>query len=490
MKEDRTELDTEKNAGVKKRRVLSGLSGKLLMLTIAFILLAEILIFFPSIANFRNVWLRTHLDTAEAASIVYNDISNVMLSEEASKTLLDTALASTIAIRREGRSQLIATSGAPSEIIEHIDLDSASAFSSIRSAISMLFAEPNAMYRVFGQARSGGAEIEIVQSITHIQAALWGFARNILLLSLLISVFAAALVYLALYRLIVRPIIQISGNMQAFSQEPENAALIYQPSNRTDEIGVAEERLSAFQDDLQNTLRQKQRLADLGLAVSKINHDLRNILASAQLFSDRLTTLPDPTVQRFAPKLIRTIDRAIDYTKAVLDYGRALETPPKRRRLVLHALAEDVNELLGVEGNPDIKWVNTIDPELEITADPEQLFRALMNVSRNAYQAMLDAGTEAHSNSLTLAASVIDNRVRILISDTGPGIPEHIQPKLFRAFQASTKSDGTGLGLSIAAELIKAHGGTISLESTGTNGTVFVISLPAQSPETPSQSDV
>jgi len=466
---------------------LRGLSAKLLMLTIIFIMLAEVLIFVPSMANFRNVWLRTHLDTAESASIVYLDSANVSLSESASEKLLETTLATTIAFRRDGRSQLVATSSGSAEIVDHIDLANATPFSSITSALAMLFMAPDAQYRVFDATRSIGGEIEIVQEMKHIQAAMWTYARNILILSLLISVFAAALVYLALYRLIVLPIIRISHNMDAFSKEPENASLIYQPSDRTDEIGIAENRLASLQTDLSKTLKQKQHLADLGLAVSKINHDLRNILASAQLFSDRLTSLPDPTVQRFAPKLIRTIDRAVDYTKSVIDYGKAVEAPPKRRDLVLFGIAEDVRELLGLETKSAIKWQNDIDKMLEVNGDPEQIFRVVMNLCRNAQQAMQDMEDESRELVLAVSAEKIADDICIRIKDTGPGIPEHIQPKLFDAFQASTKAGGTGLGMAIAAELVRAHGGAICIEETNDQGTVFKIVIPQNGVETNAQ---
>lgn len=462
----------------KQFPVLRGLSAKLLWLTIIFIMLAEVLIFVPSVANFRDTWLRNRLDTAGAASIVYLDGSDVMLSEVASQTLLDTALATTIAVRRDGQSQLIATSGPPTEIVQVIDLDNATPLSSIRSALAMLFMDPASQYRVSGSTISMDATIELVQPLVHIQNALWGYTRNILILSLLISVFAAGLVYLALYRLIVLPIIRISSNMDAFSKEPENASLIYRPTGRSDEIGIAEERLSAFQGDLRNTLRQKQHLADLGLAVSKINHDLRNILASAQLFSDRLTSLPDPTVQRFAPKLIRTIDRAVDYTKSVIDYGRALETPPQRRNLVLFGLANDVGELLGLENNPKIEWQNKVDPALEINADPEHLFRILMNLCRNACQAMQDMPDDDRTHVLEVNATLDEAGVDIRVTDTGLGIPEHVQEKMFSAFQASTKAGGTGLGLVIASELVRAHGGAIEVETSTKYGTTFLIRIP------------
>ena len=105
--------------------------------------------------------------------------------------------------------------------------------------------------------------------------------------------------------------------------------------------------MSALQSDLQATLRQKQHLAELGLAVSKINHDLRNILASALLFSDRLAGIADPTVQRFAPKLVKTIDRAVEYTRSVLAYGKAMESAPQSADSInCRAIVDEVGETL------------------------------------------------------------------------------------------------------------------------------------------------
>ncbi len=469
---------TSRNAQHRQDNIATGLSAKLLWLTILFIMFAEILIFVPSMANFRNVWLKNHLETAEAAVIIFQDADQMPLSNPASEHLMSTTRSVTIAFRKNNMSQLIASHGARQQIGEHIDLDKATAFSSIVSAFRMLFGDPASEYRVYGSMLAVDGQIELVQKLEHIQQAMWVYARNILFLSLLISVVAAVLVYLALYQLIVRPIIRISSNMDAFSKQPENASLIYNPSRRGDEIGIAEQRLASFQEELRHTLRQKQRLANLGLAVSKINHDLRNILASAQLFSDRLTVLPDPTVQRFAPKLIRTIDRAVEYTKSVIDYGRALESPPSRRPLMLKNLVDDVAELLGLDSNDDIEFRNLVDEDCTIDADPEQLFRVLLNLCRNSQQAMTVASLAEQPKLLEISAELCDLDASIRVRDNGPGIAPHIRDNLFIPYNGSTKSDGSGLGMAIAKELVTAHDGMISVEKTSSAGTTFLITLP------------
>ena len=175
-----------------------------------------------------------------------------------------------------------------------------------------------------------------------------GYSVDLLLISLLISGITATLVYFTLHYMFVRPMGRITANMMAFRADPENADRIIAPSARADEIGIAERELATMQIELASMLHQKNRLAALGLAVSKINHDLRNLLGSAQLISDRLLSLPDPGVQRFAPKLMRALERAIAFCQSTLSYGRLQEPPPERKPILLEPLVEEVHETLGL----------------------------------------------------------------------------------------------------------------------------------------------
>ena len=295
-------------------------------------------------------------------------------------------------------------------------------------------------------------------------------------LSALLSLITAALLYLALNRLLVGPMRRITTSMVNFSEAPEDHDRIIIPSGRTDEVGIAEERLAAMQHELQETLRQQRHLADLGLAVSKINHDLRNMLASAQLFSDRIGSLPDPAVQRFAPKLIGALDRAISYCQTTLAYGRAREDAPTRRLLRLKRLIDDVAEVLGLEEHPTITWENAVAEDLEIDADPDQMFRVLVNLGRNAIQALeSDPGPAVVRAADPWTADRRQGQVTIVVRDTGPGVPERARAKLFQAFHGSVKPGGTGLGLAIASEIVGAHGGSIALIDPDEPGAVFRI---------------
>ena len=262
----------------------------------------------------------------------------------------------------------------------------------------------------------------------------------------------------------VRPMRRVTGNMMAFRADPENPDRIIAPSARADEIGVAERELATMQSELASMLHQKSRLAALGLAVSKINHDLRNLLASAQLFSDRLANLPDPTVQRFAPKLMRALERAIAFCQSTLSYGRLQEPPPERRQILLEPLVEEVHETLNLGPDAPMRWISAVERGLIVEADYDQLFRILLNLARNAVQAMESrAARDPGRDQIRITGRREGAVVVIEVSDTGPGFSEKARDHLFEAFQGSTRTGGTGLGLAIAAELVRAHGGEIRL---------------------------
>jgi signal transduction histidine kinase len=281
---------------------------------------------------------------------------------------------------------------------------------------------------------------------------------------------------------------RVTANMIAFRADPENSDRVIAPSARLDEIGTAERELATMQTELASMLHQKNRLAGLGLAVSKINHDLRNLLASAQLFSDRLAKIPDPGVQRFAPKLMHALERAIAFCQSTLSYGRLQEPPPDRRPILLEPLVEEVHENLGLGADAPIRWISAVERGLVVEADYDQLFRILLNLARNAVQAMESQATESRTDrdpgrdQIRITGRREGAVVVIEISDTGPGFSEQARAHLFEAFQGSTRTGGTGLGLAIAAELVRAHGGEIRLVE-GTIGATLRLTIPDRAVE-------
>jgi signal transduction histidine kinase len=276
---------------------------------------------------------------------------------------------------------------------------------------------------------------------------------------------------------------RITANITAFREAPENPDRVIADSGRLDEIGTTERELAAMQRELATMLQQKSRLAALGLAVSKINHDLRNMLSSAQLFSDQLSSLPDPRVQRFAPKLMRALERAIEFCQSTLSYGRAQEAPPVRKLVPLEPLVAEVQETLQLDSDSAVRWITAIERGLMVDADHDQLFRILLNIARNAAQALETRGErDPARDHIRISGRRQGAVVVIEVADSGPGFSAQARAHLFEAFQGSTRTGGTGLGLAIAAELVRAHGGEIRLVD-GTIGATVRITIPDQAVE-------
>ena len=458
-----------------RRWLAFGLSTKLLALTVLFIMVAEGLVLVPSVANFRINWLRDRLNTADIVALSLSEMNDV--SRSVQDKLLAATGAMTIAVRDGNMRRLVAMAEMPPVVGRRIDLADAGPISSIIDAADTIVSGEGRYIHVLGLKTSRGDLIELVIPETPLRAAMLGFAVNILGLSAIISAIAGAFVFFSLRRLFLQPLLSMRQAMETFSARPEDPASIILPSGRLDELGDAERRLAAMQRDLAATLSQKSHLADLGLAVSKLNHDLRNILAAAQLLTERLALATDPSVQRFAPKLLASLDRAIGYSQAVLNYGKAREAPPERRLISVGRLVEDVGDVLGLTGHPVIRFDRAVAEDLEVDADPDQLFRVLMNLCRNAAQALEADLDPSIIRRITVAAGRQGSVVTIRISDTGPGVPPKARDNLFRAFQGGVRSGGTGLGLAICAELVRAHGGSIELIDSGP-GARFDITIP------------
>jgi signal transduction histidine kinase len=457
-----------------------GLSGKVLLLTIVFVMLGEVMIFLPSIANFRIQWLKGRIAQAEIAALAAEAAPDQILSTDLRSEILKGAGVLVVSLQKGESRKLALRADGDFMIDASYDLRNFKWYGAIMDAFETLFMGGD---RVIGVTdlppTASGDMIEIALTEAPLRSAMLGYATNILILSIVLSLLVASMIYVALSIVLVRPIKRLTRNMMAFARNPENRSRIVQPTRRRDEIGMAEHELQAMQTELANMLNQKNHLAALGLAVSKVSHDLRNMLTSAQLISDRLSTVNDPTVQRFTPKLISSLDRAIGFLSQTLRFGRAQEREPARERLNLHDACAEVIEAAELQPQVKIAFRNDIDRHIAIDADREQLNRILTNLTRNAIQALEAAGQEqALDGEIIYEGNRTGSLTTIVICDNGPGLPQQIRSRLFEAFQTASREGGTGLGLAIAAELVAAHGGEIEVEETSTQGTRFRIAIP------------
>lgn len=453
------------------------LSRRLLVLTVFFVMLSEVLIFVPSIANFRKAWLEQHMDAAQIAALALEATPDNMISPSLQQELLENAQVFAVSLHRSDAHRLMLSEKMPPAIDAVFDLRHAMVPTLLMDAFDTLAAGDGRVVEVTGVPRFGaGDDIQIVIDETPLRHAMIEYGIRIFWLSALISAVTAGLIFAVLHLVIVRPVRRLTENMVAFRRNPEDARRLIEPSTREDEIGIAERELGAMQRRIRATLNERARLASLGAAVSKINHDLRNILANAQLLSDRIGAVDDPTVRHLAPRLFASIDRAIDLCTRTLRFGRADEEPPMRSRFDLKALVDEVHELAGLAEDAKIVWTNDVPPGFEVEADRDHMFRILLNLGRNAVQAI--EGEERPEGEIRIAAHRARDHIHIDVTDTGPGLPDKAKAHLFEAFSGGARAGGTGLGLAIADELARGHGGHIDLVSSNAEGTHFRICIP------------
>lgn len=453
------------------------LSGRLLLLTVLYVLASEVLIFVPAIGLYDRELLDDHILSAELAILPFTEPGGQDLSRNLREELLRHANADAVLLERPDQRELFLAGSTPAHIDRTIDLTSDSLASDMLNGLDCLLNGGGRTLHVIAPTRIKGAKtIGIVLNEASIRDALLVYARRVVAAALFISGVTAALVFASLYFFLVRPMRRVTQAMVVFRENPEDASRILPASHRAGEIGLAETELAAMQRELYGFLRQRARLAALGSAAARIQHDLRNILASAQLASDRLAASEDPVVKRLTPSLVVSIDRAIALATNMLKFGRSEEPPPQRTAVALRDLVEETAQA-ALEAVPStgIRFDNRVDAGLAVAADREQLFRVMLNLIRNAVEAL---STHDAGGVIAVSAARADKAVEIDIADDGPGIPEAILDKLFQPFVSAARVGGTGLGLAIARDLARGHGGELTLVSTGARGTVFRVVIP------------
>jgi signal transduction histidine kinase len=449
------------------------LSARLLVLTMAFVLLGEVLIYVPSMARFRRVYLEERIAAAHLATLSLEAAPDGQISDELEEELLSQAGVLSVTLR-EPAAELMLGQLPPVEQV--YDLRAATPAALISDAFATLWRGGDRIIRVIG---TSPARPTVLVDISLREQGMWnamvGYSWRILTLSVVISLLTALLVFTALQFMIVRPLRRITDSVIAFRSRPEDASVNLPSSERRDEIGLVQTELSNMQRALRAALTHKTRLAALGTAVSKINHDLRNILASAMVVSDRLEQSQDPEVRQVTPRLLEALDRAARLCSATLNFSRAEAAEPHKTRFPLAPLLDEVGEaVLGPDPGP-VRWRNEVGADVRALADRDQLYRVLMNLGRNALEALPQTG-----GLISITAWQTADDTVIEMADTGRGIPKGVQAHLFEAFSGSARPGGTGLGLPIAREIMRAHGGDLGLAHTGDDGTVFRLILPAR----------
>jgi signal transduction histidine kinase len=460
-------------------RFLTGMSGRLLALTVCFVMLAEVLIYLPSVGRFRKVYLEDQIAKAHLAALALEASPNKAVNDPLAMDLLMHAGAHAIVLKAPQRRMLMLADRMPSSVDATFDLRRQTFVDWVGQALTTLVQRQNRVLRVIDQSpRDPEATVEVLLDETPLRQAMYAYSGRILTLSIIISLIAASLVYCVLQWWMVRPMARLTESMVRFRRNPEDEGTTIVPSGRSDEIGTAERELAAMQREVRGALRQKTRLATVGSAVAKIHHDLRNTLASAVLASDRLAGIDDPEVQRLVPRLYEAIDRAVALTSRTLDFLRE-EAPPLRESVfeIRDLLADVDRSIRAPDGASPLLAADGSGLHSEIAGDRDQLFRVFSNLALNAAQ--------AGARTVRIDAERVDSRIVIDVRDDGTGIPPKVRERLFRPFAGSGRDHGAGLGLVIAREIVTAHGGKLSLVESGAGGTTFRVELPLRRSRSP-----
>ena len=455
------------------------LSTRVLVLTVGFVLLAELLLFIPSVASFRQDKLAKRADAAvlvtEALMSREADLSGEARAMLAKRFMMQTG-AERVTVMR-GPQVVMALGGEPpARIADTEDLRVPRRFPPLLPTAREFFTfGGDAHLRVIAPAPAGGAErLEIFVPCAALGEELRAYGTRILGLSVMIALIVGALIYAAIRRIIVQPVREVAADMTAFREAPQMRRRFAPPSQRPDEIGQLQREFHEMKQSLREAFRERERLANLGLSVTKINHDLRNVLSTALLMADRLSAHAEPELAQMGERLARTVERGVGLTEEVLEYSSAREPAPVLEAVRPHAVARDVRADLHT-AFPAVRVDNRVAPDLVVRADAEQLHRILSNLARNAAQAMR---TQGDARIVLEGETVGDATLILRISDNGPGLPDKVRDRLFLPFTRGDAEGSTGLGLSIAKELAEKMGGSLELLDTGPSGTTFILGLP------------
>jgi signal transduction histidine kinase len=460
-----------------------GLAGRVLAVTIGFVFLAMGLFYVTRLTAHREMWLHGKISGAQTTVEAFGLAGPTPPPQDLSQKILHSIAVKWLAVGTPAGRREFVIAGGPPAGAESIAADEDSYVESMAATFHALFAAPGTVVKLSAPAQANQPAIELAFDETPLIESLWRVSRNFLTISLTIAAVVICVLWAALWRMVLQPVRRLTSNIFAFGESPQDASRVIAPTGRGNEIGRAEAALAVMQRSLAHELAQGKRLAELGMAVARINHDLRNILSAAQLISDRLATIPDPLAQRLAPRLVATLDRAIQFCQSTLTYGASRELPPSRRPFDLSELVQQVVESGKAEHDAAIDYNIEIPPRFCVYADPDHTLRVLENLSRNAAQALMTKGaTDGRPKAIRFAAIRTDGLALVEISDTGPGFPADQSERIFEPFHKSTSDAGAGLGLAIAADLVTRNGGAITLAPAKADdfycGARFLIKLP------------
>ena len=291
----------------------------------------------------------------------------------------------------------------------------------------------------------------------------------------LVALIAGSVLMFLISHTLTRPLSRLASGVVALEKGDFAYPLHVQWKDEVGELTAAFDTMRRSLKESQRNLLQAERLATIGRMASTISHDLRHplttILAYAELLADN--NLDEKQRAEMYRQIRSSVNNMAELIASLLEFSRAQEALQLAYGDCVETLQDSIRS---VKLRPEFRRIDmTLAHEGPTQGwfDFAKLDRVFNNLLRNACEAVPPA-----SGRVRVVAHGSNNQVEITVSDNGPGIPEHIRNEVFQPFVTAGKSDGTGLGLAVVQKIVLDHGGEVAVESTGSQGTTFKVTLP------------
>jgi signal transduction histidine kinase len=463
------------------RRARHSLLARVLVLTLATMMVTELLVFLPAISRERRVWIEARLVAGEMAALAVPlappqaGTPAAVADRTLRLDLLRLAGAVSVRLQEPGRPPVVLSqNGNMVQALVLLDIRRHRPVLDMLRSVQTLAGGDRTLLAFGPSPKRPGATVSVVLQEADLVEHLRGAAASVALQGLGVAAITGLLVHIALRLLLVVPMRRITGSIVAFRADPEHTPPLNPRSIsrlKDDEMALAGEELAGMQHDLRAALWRNARMAALGAAVTRVSHDLRGVLSPAMLAAERLQANPDAKVSYAGDIVLTSLERALVLVRSTLAFAAevppAAKMQPEELRGVVQEAADQVQSL-----RPGVTIDNLVEADRAVSMDRSHMLRVLGNLMRNSI--------EAGASHLRIACTRTDRTALITVGDDGPGLPEVVQKALFRPFVTSGKPAGTGLGLAISRDLLRAMNGDLVMVRTGPTGVEFRISLAAR----------
>ena len=332
---------------------------------------------------------------------------------------------------------------------------------------------------MLSSAKSPAVSLTVLKSYDEATAFLESLNRWIVAVGLA-AVLAGSLLVFFVSTTFTRPLAELVAGVQALEEGNFSYPLRVRGHDEVSALTAAFQRMRSNIQEAQRQLLEAQTLATIGRMASTISHDLRHPLTAILAYAEFLSegSLSEPQRKDFFQEIRIAVNRMTDEISSLLGFSKQREAI----RPVHASIDEIINRSIqNVKVLPEFESIQiTFLQRAECSGwfDPAKLERVMLNLLFNACEAVAP-----DSGKIEITARNSGDEIQVTVADNGPGIPDPIRESLFQPFVSYGKEKGVGLGLTVVQKIMQNHGGEVTIERTGPEGTVFKLVFPAGIPE-------